>query len=412
MQISRPSGIDDLRLVVKILVAGQTVPWPEISGARIRLANVLRALEGVGEIDLFVIADSEPAAALWEGGERPAYAARVEVVSRPSFKMSTAARLRWMGVGALPLPVAGRDFSGVRSRFAAWAAPAYDLVWFNRAESYVALGSAAGGPAIVDLDDLEDRKAAGRLAVAGTFARLQARRDAGLWRRLQRQIAASVAVVTVCSEADRRHLGVANAEVIPNGYAYQEQPLGGDAVGDPPAIVFPGFLPYPPNLDAARRLVGTIAPLIWTRLPRAQIRLVGTANDEIRSLHRPPQVVVTGTVPQIDTELSGADLIAVPIRYGGGTRIKILEAFAHRIPVVSTSAGVEGIEAHDERELLVRDTPETFAEACARLLTDQVLRRRLVEAAYRVFLTRYRWDRIHPMIASLAVRVAAQGRGA
>ena len=161
-------------------------------------------------------------------------------------------------------------------------------------------------------------------------------------RTLHANVARSVEGVVVCSELDRRRLGAENVHVIPNSYAYQHQPLGWPTVGHPPVITFPGVLKYPPNEDGAAWPVREIVPWMRERMPEVQIRLVGTATPEIEKLHDPPGVSVTGLVPDIGTELAIADVVAVPLRYGGGTRIKILEAFAHRIPVVSTTPGAAG----------------------------------------------------------------------
>jgi glycosyltransferase involved in cell wall biosynthesis len=406
---------------VKTLVVGQTPPWPETSGARIRLANILRGLRQVGEVNLFVLTDPgqqfSPAAAASAG-------IRLKTVWRPHPRVSALERLRWLAWGDLPLPLSSRDYAAVRAEFTAWAASSYDLVWFSRPEAFVAVGRFVHGPAIVDLDDLEDRKIAGRRLITdppdrpatsalqrairrGIAAPLSAR-EARLWRRLYNTIAGSVDAVVVCSEADRRRLDLPNAIMIPNGYAYQAHPAGRRAVGRPPVITFPGFLKYPPNRDAAHFLVGHIAPLIRARLPEVQFRLVGAADESIQKLNQPPSVVVTGFVPEIEGELARTDVIAAPIRFGGGTRIKILEAFAHRIPVVSTSAGVEGIDASPGRDLLVADEPQAFASACIRLLTEPGLRLALVDAAHDLFLHHYRWDHIHGRIAAVAAKIAAK----
>ncbi|HLG91651.1 MAG TPA: glycosyltransferase family 4 protein, partial [Acidimicrobiales bacterium] len=139
-------------------------------------------------------------------------------------------------------------------------------------------------------------------------------------------------------------------------------------------------------------------------LPSAQVRLVGEPGPAGRGLHRPPHVVVVGRVASMEAELAAADLVAVPLRWGSGTRVKILEAFAHRIPVVSTSLGAEGIEgAEDGRHLLVADSPEAFASACVRLLGDLALRRRLVQAAEALFLERFEWVRVAEAVRQLAL---------
>ena len=132
------------------------------------------------------------------------------------------------------------------------------------------------------------------------------------------------------------------------------------------------------------------------------MRLVGTADPLVQALDAPPAVTVVGRVPEIVTELERADLVAVPIRFGSGTRVKILEAFSHRLPVVSTTMGAEGLGLEDGRHLLLADSPEDFASACARLLTDRDLRVRLVDEAARRFHEQHRWDRSRKVVLDLA----------
>ena len=103
-------------------------------------------------------------------------------------------------------------------------------------------------------------------------------------------------------------------------------------------------------------------------------------------------MTVAGRVPSMEPEsYVRADLVAVPLRYGSGTPVKILEAFANRIPVVSTTIGAEGLHVEPGRELLVADDPQGFAEACVRLLQDTELRASLAESAHQVFLDRHQW---------------------
>ncbi len=131
---------------------------------------------------------------------------------------------------------------------------------------------------------------------------------------------------------------------------------------------------------------------------------MGLTTPALADLDDPPRVTLVGQVPDIGAELDRADLVLVPIRFGSGTRIKIIEAFAHRVPVVSTSLGAEGLGAVDGEHLLLGDDPASLAIACARLLTDEELRRRLVDNAYELFVTHLRRDR-----AEDAVRTVARG---
>jgi glycosyltransferase involved in cell wall biosynthesis len=142
-------------------------------------------------------------------------------------------------------------------------------------------------------------------------------------------------------------------------------------------------------------------------VPDAAVRLVGVATPAISALGDRPGVTIVGQVPDIDTELARADLVLVPIRFGSGTRVKILEAFAQRIPVVSTALGAEGLDVVDEHHLLLADTPDAIAAACARLLEDERLRARLVDNAHRLFVERYQADRVQDEVKRIACAAAS-----
>ena len=187
--------------------------------------------------------------------------------------------------------------------------------------------------------------------------------------------------------------------------------LGRREVGTPPTILFQGSLHYGPNIDAVDWLIDDVAPYLWEYLPGAQIRLVGTTTPRVETRHRPPAVVVAGRVPDMEPELARADIAVVPLRIGSGTRVKILESFAHRIPVVSTTIGADGLDVEDGVHLLLADRPEEFARACRRLIEDQALARRLVSAAEQRYLERYEWTaakhRVQQLVRNVAVPTAA-----
>ena len=204
--------------------------------------------------------------------------------------------------------------------------------------------------------------------------------------------------------------GVRHLEVIPNGYPAVARPVGRIAVGSPPTVLFQGLLRYPPNIDAARWLASEVGPALRTLVPDAEIRLVGEHPPELSSLDDRPRFTVTGRVPDIATELARADVVMVPVRYGSGTRLKILEAFAQRVPVVSTPLGAEGIGARDGVHLLLGETATGLAEACARLLRQPELREAVVSRAHELFLDRFQSDVIEQDVARLA-RAVAGGPG-
>ena len=383
-----------------------------------RIANVVGALAELGPVDLFALVDRARTEDCAVPGDAPVE--RVEVAWRPRSRYSGLRRASWLVSGAFPAELFGWDHDAVRRRLRRWAAPHYDLVWYERAGSHFALRDEIAAPAIVDLDDLEDAKILDRLTsnghvrpgsslvqhladlARGALARVNARR----WRDLQRSVARSVDKVVVCSQADADRLGVANAVVVANGYDAPGVPLGRASAGQPPALLFAGLLTYPPNVDAARYLVAEVAPRLRERLPDAVVHLVGKADGRVRELHDPPHVLSTGWADDMATELARADVVVVPVRYSSGTRIKILEAFAHRIPVVATGAGVAGLDAVADQHLLVADDPSAFAEACYAVLTDDALRARLVDAAHARFLERYQWSTVRRSVTALAADTA------
>jgi glycosyltransferase involved in cell wall biosynthesis len=148
------------------------------------------------------------------------------------------------------------------------------------------------------------------------------------------------------------------------------------------SILFVGSLDYLPNEDAVAFFARSILPLIRQADERMTFRIVGVGQSEsvaaVRSL---PGVILRGAVQNLAPEYAAAGMLAVPLRAGSGTRIKILEAFRHRTPVVSTTKGAEGLAVTHGEHLLIADTPEVFAAACLRLSTDEALCHRLTENA-------------------------------
>jgi glycosyltransferase involved in cell wall biosynthesis len=302
------------------------------------------------------------------------------------------------------------DYRDVRDRFIAWAGE-YDMAWLGcGSEAFTAIGPAlpASLPTVANLDDVEDRKIASRLAAGAlpchdadrssahaaraVVDRLVSGVEIRRWRALHVRMASELDRVVVCSEVDRRALtdvGVSNAVVLPNVYPTPQFAAGRQDVGEPPTLSLIGTLHYPPNADAARFMAYCVLPEVRRQLPGARLRLVGRVGPEVADLSGVPGVVTTGMVADLGAELAKADIAVVPVRFGSGTRIKILEAFAHRIPVVSTHLGAEGLDVTHGRELLLADDPIEFAAACVEALTDPALRRRLVAAGHD------RWLRDH-----------------
>jgi hypothetical protein len=234
----------------------------------------------------------------------------------------------------------------------------------------------------------------------------QATLNAHKWKTFQKKIARSVDRVALCSDLDVGRFRSRNAVIVPNGFDAPATPAGRIEVSRPPTILLQGSLRYGPNADAANWLVKAIIPHIRTRIPDVQVRLVGDPDGTVEKLHDPPAVTVAGRVPSMDPELALADIVAVPLRYGSGTRVKILESFANRIPVVSTTIGAEGLHVEAGRHLLIADDPVSFADACVRLLQEPELRATVAEFAHQEFLERHQWTVARDRIRALLLEAA------
>jgi len=200
----------------------------------------------------------------------------------------------------------------------------------------------------------------------------------------------------VCSQADANQMALrfpaTRFAVIPNGYAAMEHIQTRRLSSDGPLrLLFVGSFGYFPNLDAALFLWREVLPAL-RRLTQQEIRieLVGEGNLKLlSSLIQDPYVVIRGFVEDLAPLYAGADVAIVPMRGGGGTRIKILEAFAYGVPVVATRLGAEGIDANDEEHILLADAPQDFAQACLRVKSSPELSSALASRAAALLDARY-----------------------
>jgi glycosyltransferase involved in cell wall biosynthesis len=405
---------------VRTLVVAGEYPWPENSGSRLRLATVLRGLARCGTVDLFSVL---PAARTDIDPPDPETGIdRVAHVSFDDRPPSGMARLPVALHRDVPFELPRPDGGAALQALARFAHGRYDLVWYFGIRPLVLTGGLVAAPAVLDLVDLEDHKIAARMGIDGapppgtaTRARRWASRrfsteEIRRWRRLQRAAGSMVDATVVCSELDAtraRAGGVPRVEVVPNAYREVPDPVGRREVSDPPTVLFQGTLRYPPNAEGARFFVREVLPLLREAVPWVRLRLVGTTAPALAALDDPPAVTLVGQVPDIAAELAGADLVVVPLRFGSGTRLKVLEAFAQKVPVVSTALGAEGLGVRDGVHLLVADTPVDLAAACARLLGDPALRAALAERAHALFTERYADEVVAGQVADLAHRVAA-----
>ena len=386
------------------------------------MATSVEALSELGTVDLFSFYDQRLYDQVGPEKQMPSDVAVSRLGTSPYPQVGSSARWRpaWLTSGGVPMEVVMRRRDRTpRQRFNSWASPHYDLAWFATGPIFEWLGRPRLGTTVVDLDGLEGQRERQRARLirassSGRGARerfrqvsaaAQARLNARDWDAFERSVANAVDRIVLCSEVDVQRSGFPNAVAIPNTYPRPRPPVGSGVIGHPPSIIFQGTFDYGPNLDGAEWLVRDIAPRIRTLIPDIQVRLVGRPSAGLHQLHQPPAVTVVGPVPDMQHELNRADIAVVPIRFGSGTRIKIIESFAHRVPVVSTTVGAEGLGAIDGVHLLIADDDDAFAVSCRRLVNEPELRQKIVDAGEALFLERYERtsarDRIRAVVTDL-----------
>ncbi|MBI2839368.1 MAG: glycosyltransferase [Acidobacteria bacterium] len=251
----------------------------------------------------------------------------------------------------------------------------------------------------LDLDDVESRTRAriGDLPVAEarSGSALRAKRDAEWYAETERNDLAGHDRVFVCSEADRAWVAARDPrvriEVLPNVYE-ERLPKHARRAHRPFTFLFVGSLGYAPNIDGVSFFVERIAPLIAMKAGTAwRFRVAGRGvTPGLRSgLARYPFVELVGEVSSVEPLYRSADAAIVPIRAGGGTRIKVIEAFAYGVPVVTTTLGVEGLGAASDNHVLIGDNEDELAAHCARLMYDPDSRARLACNARRLLRAYY-----------------------
>jgi polysaccharide biosynthesis protein PslH len=220
------------------------------------------------------------------------------------------------------------------------------------------------------------------------------------WRKLRREELGTYRNadgVYLCSAADERHLldqlpGVRTA-VIPNAADVEYfHPRPTDPPPDGRTVVYFGLLSYVPNVDGVIHFVKDIWPRIAEAHPEARCKIIGGRPPQSLLALAGPRVELTGFVSDLRPHLAAAAAVVVPLRLGGGTRLKIVEAMAMGKAIVSTTLGAEGIEAVPGRDLLVEDEPAAFADAVNRLLAEPGLTACIGQRARQLAVERYAWS--------------------
>jgi len=227
------------------------------------------------------------------------------------------------------------------------------------------------------------------------YLKLQADRMLRFEQRACREAGYVIAVSENDCKLMREMFDVSRVADIPTGVdiEYFSPPAAAPRRSD---LIFIGSMDWMPNVDGIEYFVREILPRIRTQKPDCSLAICGRdPGPGIRALaERDRWLTVTGTVPDVRPYLWGSRVSIVPLRVGGGTRLKIYESMAADVPVVSTTIGAEGLAARHGEHLLLADTPDEFARACLDLLENDKTRRRLAEAARDLVSTCFSWEQV------------------
>jgi glycosyltransferase involved in cell wall biosynthesis len=250
----------------------------------------------------------------------------------------------------------------------------------------------------LDLDDVESstrRRLADLYRANGLYT--QARREqqaADMYVGLERELLPRFDGIYVCSRQDKNQLNTQvsgqNVFVLPNVIRL---PSGSRPAksGGPFTFLFVGNLAYYPNEDAVAYFLEHVLPCLRQRAKRPFcLTVIGSGQSRrLRHYRQIPEYRYLGCVSELAPYYDQADAVVVPLRAGGGTRIKVLEAFSFKRPVVSTTLGVEGLEVDHEKHILIADRPQHFAEQCCRLMEDKQLSATLTANAFVCLVAHY-----------------------
>ncbi|MCE5228211.1 glycosyltransferase [bacterium] len=392
-----------------LLFLSPRVPWPADTGAKIRTNALLTAL--AGHFAIHYVGFLQPGLSRAKARQYLHEETPLLLKREPS---TTLVGKAWLGLRTLPGPgpVTLMKYwnSSISTFVAQWDREnPRGVIHADHLHMGQYLPFACRALRVMDEHNVESRILE-RLADHnqgrpwGPYLNLQARRMA----RREAQLAGEVDMVLAVSDGDAGDLSAmapkTRVEVIPNGVDLEY--FAPPRVSRPNLnkLVFTGSMDWLPNSDAMIWFVAEILPRLDLRPPRDgpwKLDIVGqNPPTAVRALES-ARVRVTGPVEDVRPFVNEAGIFVAPIRIGGGSRLKLLEAFSAGIAVVSTKIGCEGLEVENEKHLLIADEPEAFADAVDRLARQPRLRQELTANARRLVEDRYGWGAIGERLAGL-----------
>ncbi len=378
---------------MNILFVTPRLPLPADTGARIRTYNLLKNVAKNNQVTLLSFA--------FEDNQEAIQKLKELGVELYLAKGNGAIKLRYL-FGSTPLSIqkyCSKDLENQLKNVI--SINKFDLVHFDHLHMAQYIDAVNGIPCVLDEHNVESIILKRCAEIEKSFIKKglfksQAKKMVDFESRLISKFSKCLTV----SETDKQTLyelsgGKANIEVIPNGVDtnfFSAQYVIRDTQHEE-SLVFTGSMDWLPNSDAVRYFCKEILPLIWMKKKEAVFYVVGKnpPKDIIRLGEQDKRIIITGLVEDVRPYLASAAVFIAPLRIGGGTRLKILEAMAMEKAVVSTTIGAEGITYTSDKNIVLRDSPEDFADAVLMLLENSVKREALGREGKILVQSNYDW---------------------
>jgi glycosyltransferase involved in cell wall biosynthesis len=374
-------------------------PYPLAGGGALRSASLLNFMATRYAVDLIVF--REPRAD--DPGQHlpPGLARRLHVVDLPAHPRHALARAaRNAGRLARRVPPLMDRFAGFGEHIArATHGQHYDVAVIEHfwCAPYWRQASAVSDVTILNLHNIESvlhERCARDETGPQAFAH---RAFQGIARSLEQEWLPRFDHLLAASEEDARYLraisGASNVLIYPNSIPFVQLPSAPTHPHKEDMIVFSGNLEYHPNISAVRYFRAEIWPALRQRWPQLIWRLVGKNPQAVEKIVAgDSRIELSGAVADAVSEVARAKVAIVPLRAGSGTRLKIIEAWAAGVPVVSTSLGAEGLAARNGEHLLLADDPRSFEQAVSALLADSGRANTIAKAGRYLFECEFTWQ--------------------
>lgn len=399
---------------MNLLWISHNVPYPPKTGVLQRNNNLLREASRRADIYLLAVFRSDilPGEYDLEAATRELgkLCRRVEIVYLPT--ETSRAVLYWTAFASLftadPFSVNWAKSRAMRSQLRhLLESVKFDIVHFDTIGLAAYRDDVGAVPKILNHHNMESHLLRRRVEFeTHPLKRFYYAREAEKLERYQQRVCPEFDVHLTVSEVDRERLlefvpGI-RAEVIANGVDVDYFRAGG-LQQTPGNLVMASGMNWFPNRDAVLYMCDEIWPRLCAKMPDLSWTVVGASPPQrlLDLARHDSRITVTGFVDDVRPYLDRAEIYLCPMRDGGGTRLKILDALAMSKPIVSTTLGCEGIDVTPGVDVLLADTPDEFVEQVARLRSDSFLRQSIANAARELAIGRYSWDVIGSQLAGV-----------